>query len=170
MRKGIKRVVFDDANNYRSATMLDEIDTKIIAHLISGKENKEIANELKVPLSTIQRRVRKLFEKNTIQSRVEPNYKQLGYGKGSVHLSINNIDALTVAQRLAELQGVISVSIHIGNSDVIGDIIFRDSTEVLDIIAQCKRIEGVSKVIWSEEVYQLPVLTARKFMTSFNKT
>ena len=63
MRKGVKRVVFDDA--YRSATMLDEIDTKIIAHLISCKENKEIANELKVPLSTIQRRVRKLFEKNT---------------------------------------------------------------------------------------------------------
>jgi hypothetical protein len=28
--------------------------------------------------------------------------------------------------------------------------------EVLELLAKCKRIEGVTKVIWSEEVYRLP--------------
>jgi hypothetical protein len=37
--------------------------------------------------------------------------------------------------------------------------------EVLDLIAKCKRIEGVIKVVWSEQVYMLPsVLTDKKVL------
>jgi DNA-binding Lrp family transcriptional regulator len=154
-----------NATNKPSIIRLDELDMKIVALLVSGKDNKQIANEVKVPLSTIQRRTRRLFEKNTVKSRIEPNYRQLGFNKGVVHLYINNVDTMAVSQKLAEIQGVVSVSIHIGNSDIVGDIIYRNSIEVLDLIAKCKRIEGVTKVVWSEEVYALPfVLTDKKVL------
>jgi DNA-binding Lrp family transcriptional regulator len=154
-----------DATNKPSIIRLDELDMEIVALLVSGKDNKQIANEVKVPLSTIQRRTRKLFEKNIVKSRIEPNYRQLGYNKGVVHLYINNVETMAISQKLAEIQGVVSVSIHIGNSDIVGDIVYRNSMEVLDLIAKCKRIEGVTKVVWSEEVYTLPfVLTDKKVL------
>jgi DNA-binding Lrp family transcriptional regulator len=154
-----------DATNKPSIIRPDELDMEIVVLLVSGKDNKQIANEVKVPLSTIQRRTRRLFENNTVKSRIEPNYKQLGYNKGVVHLYINNVDTMATSQKLAEIQGVVSVSIHIGNSDIVGDIIYKNSMEVLDLIAKCKRIEGVIKVVWSEQVYMLPsVLTDKKVL------
>lgn len=137
---------------------LDKLDMKLVALLILGKSNREISKNVRVPLSTIQRRTRRLFGNNTVKNRVEPNYKQLGYSKGVVHLYINDVDAMTLSQRVSEIPGVVSVSIHLGNSDIVGDIIYRNSMEVLDIIAKCKNIDGVKKVIWSEEVYRLPLI------------
>lgn len=166
MRKNTKSAVIADAINKPSIIRPDELDMEIVALLVSGKDNKQIANEVKVPLSTIQRRTRRLFEKNIVKSRIEPNYRQLGYNKGVIHLYINNVDTMATSQKLAEIQGVVSVSIHIGNSDIVGDIIYRSSMEVLDLIAKCKRIEGVIKVVWSEEVHTLPfVLTDKKVLT-----
>ena len=156
-----------DATN-KESVRLDELDMKIIALLVIGRDNKQIADELRVPLSTIQRRTRRLFEKKTVKNRVEPNYRQLGYSKGVIHLYINNVDAMAVSQKLAEISGVVAVSIHIGNSDIVGDIIYKNSMEVLDLIARCKRIEGVMKVVWSEEVYSMPaVLSDKKILAYF---
>ena len=147
---------------------IDDLDLRIIALLVSGRDNREIADKLEIPLSTIQRRTRRLFETETVKMNVEPNYKQLGYSKGVVHVYINNVEAMKVAQELSEVPGVISVSIHIGNSDIVGDIIYGNSIEVLNVIAACKKIEGVTKVVWSEEVFSLPsVLSEKKILSYF---
>ena len=106
-----------------------------------------------------------MFEQNTVQNRVEPNYRQLGYSKGVIHLYINNVDAMDVSQKLAEIPGVMSVSIHIGNSDIVGDIVYKNSIEVLELIARCKRIEGVTRIVWSEEVYSFQsAMSDKKFL------
>lgn len=170
MPKNSKIAAVDDVTTTSAtngATKLDDLDTKIISLLVSGKENKDIADDLNVPLSTIQRRTRRLFSNNTVQNRVEPNYRHLGFSKGVVHLYINNVDAMTVSRKLASISGVISVSIHIGNSDIVGDIIYKNSMEVLELLAKCKRIEGVTKVIWSEEVYRLPIELSEQKFTSY---
>ena len=149
---------------------LDDLDLKIIALLVIGQENKEIADKLGIPLSTIQRRTRRLFESETVRMRAEPNYKQLGYSKGVVHLYINGVEAMKVAHELSQVPGVISVSIHIGNSDIVGEIIYGNSIEVLNVIAACKKIEGVTKVVWSEEVFELhPVLSEKKILSYFKR-
>jgi len=106
---------------------------------------------------------------NVVTSRTEPNYKQLGYSKGIVHLYINNIDARVTAHKLGEIPGVISVSIHIGNSDIVGEIVYKNSMEVLDLIAKCKRIEGVTRIVWSEEVYRLLSTMSDKKLLSYLK-
>ena len=85
----IPSAMIGDATNKPSIIRPDELDMEIVALLVSGKDNKQIANEVKVPLSTVQRRTRRLFEKNAVKSRIEPNYTQLGYNKGVVHLSIS---------------------------------------------------------------------------------
>jgi DNA-binding Lrp family transcriptional regulator len=150
---------------------IDDLDLRIIALLVSGRDNKEIADKLRIPLSTIQRRTRRLFADETVRMYVEPNYRQLGYSKGVVHVYINNVEAMKVAQELGDVQGVISVSIHIGNSDIVGEIIYGNSIEVLNVLAACKRIEGVTKVVWSEEVYSLPsVLSEKKVLSYFKQT
>jgi len=169
LRRSTKIAAINDVSN-KPALKLDQVDVKIIALLVSGEDNKQIAKELGIPLSTIQRRTRRLFEKQTVVNRVVPNYKQIGYSKGTIHLYINNIDAIAVSKKLAEIPGVISVSIHIGNSDIVGEIIYKNSMEVLDIIAECKRIDGVTKVIWSEEVYSMPsVLSSNKVLAYFKR-
>jgi DNA-binding Lrp family transcriptional regulator len=169
LRKNTKTAIIGDVNR-NASVRLDEVDLKIIALLVSGKDNKQIASQLEVPLSTVQRRVRRLFENDTVRMKVEPNYKQLSYSKGVVHLYINNVDTMAVCQQLAEISGVVSVSIHIGNSDIVGEIIYKNSQDVLDVIAKCKRIEGVTRVVWSEEVYAMPsVLTDRKILAYFKR-
>ena len=146
-------MIGDQNNIDNDGLRLDDLDLKIITSLVAGKPNRTISDELKVPLSTIQRRTRRMFEKKAVEHIIQPNFSRLGLRKGVVHLYINNVDALATCQKLLEITGVTSVSVHIGNSDIVGNIIYRHSSDVLDIIANCKRIEGVVKVVWSEEVY-----------------
>jgi DNA-binding Lrp family transcriptional regulator len=169
LAKHSKNSLLGDAT-VKDSVKVDDLDLKIIALLVSGQENKEIAQKLDVPLSTIQRRTRRLFESQTVRMKATPNYRQLGYSKGVVHLYINNVEAMKVAQELSEVPGVISVSIHIGNSDIVGEIIYGNSIEVLNVIAACKKIEGVTKVVWSEEVFELhSVLSEKKILSYFKR-
>jgi predicted transcriptional regulator len=50
---------------------IDEIDIKIIDLMILNKNNKEISQDLKIPLSTIQRRVRNLISVGYVTFRAQ---------------------------------------------------------------------------------------------------
>jgi DNA-binding Lrp family transcriptional regulator len=169
MRKGAKNTVIIGELNSKPSMRLDDLDMKIIVSLMSGLNNKEISRELKVPLSTIQRRTRRIFEREVVYNKVEPNYRYLGYKKGIIHLYIRNNDPMTAAKKLVEIDKVTAASIHIGNSDVVGDIVYRDNMEVLDVISQAKKIEGVERVVWSEEVAAVPVNRSKEKILSFFK-
>jgi DNA-binding Lrp family transcriptional regulator len=144
-------------NHGRQAVKLDELDMQIIALLIGGQNNKEISQTIKVPLSTVQRRTRRIFENNIVRNKVEPNYAHLGLSKGLLHVYVNGKDALQVAGELTKLDGIRGVSLHIGNSDVVGEFIYRNSIDVLNAISNAKRIDWVERVVWSEEVMSLPI-------------
>ena len=62
-----------------------------------------------------------------------------------------------VGQVLVNRRGILSVAVHIGNSDLVALFVYRDSKQLLDIISETKLIEGVDKVLWSEEVYFIPM-------------
>jgi len=76
---------------------------------------------------------------------------------------------MAAAQELAAIDRVVAVSIHIGNSDVVGDIIYRNSTDILDLISRAKKIEGVERVVWSEEVYSVPITRSKEKILSYFK-
>ena len=132
---------------------IDKLDAEIIQLLLKGKNSKYIAKKVKSPLSTVQRRTRKLFEEQLIVSTVELNYEKLGYKRGLLHLYLTDGLVDEVGQNLADRPGILSVAVHIGNSDLVALFIYKDSKELLETISESKKIKGVERVLWSEEVY-----------------
>jgi DNA-binding Lrp family transcriptional regulator len=156
LRKNTKTVLARDLNT-KSTVRIDELDLKIISLMVSGSDNKQISKDLKVPLSTIQRRTRMILAKDIIRNKVEPNYKKLGYNKGMIHVSIKGCDVSLAAQKLAEIDGIVSVAVHLGTSDIVAEFVYLDSTDVLKTISKIWNIEGTDRVTWSQEVYTVPV-------------
>ena len=124
---------------------------------MKGKNSKYIADRIQVPLSTIQRRVRKLFESELIETTINLNYEKLGYKRGFLHIYLKNGLADKIGRLVGEMDGVLSVSVHIGNSDLVALFIYKDSKQLLDMISDAKKIDGVDKVLWSEEVYFIKI-------------
>lgn len=139
----------------RALDTLDYRDKEILQLLLAGMPNRAIANRLQIPLSTVQRRARRLFDRGIVNSRIELNYEKLGLRRGLLHVYMRDGDIQALAKKVATIKGVQTTSIHIGNSDVLGFFVFKDAGQLLDIMNQSKKIEGVDRVVWSEEVFIL---------------
>jgi DNA-binding Lrp family transcriptional regulator len=148
-----KSLSSSSAVGFTPSRKMDPLDIKIMSLMVSGLPNKQIASKLKVPLSTIQRRTRKLIEKGMISMRAEVNLQMMGFKKGLIHVYISNGNIDQIARKISLLDPIESVEIHIGNSDMIGNTIYNDSKQLLQTISDIKKIEGVEKIVWSEEVY-----------------
>lgn len=135
---------------------LDARDRQILVLLLAGEDNKGIAAKLHIPMSTVQRRTRRLFEAEIVENRVVLNFKRLGYRSGLLHLYLKNGNMQEIAKRVAAIRGVQSTSIHVGNSDVVSVFVFKETQQLLDVMSETKKIEGVDRVVWSEEVLDIP--------------
>jgi DNA-binding Lrp family transcriptional regulator len=135
---------------------LDRRDRQILDLLLSGSDNRDIASRLKIPMSTVQRRTRKLFADEIVKNRVELNYRKLGFRSGLLHVYLKNGNIDDVARQVSVIKGIQSTTIHIGNSDVVGLFVFKETPQLLDIMSETKKIEGVDRVVWSEEVVDVP--------------
>ena len=136
---------------------VDQKEAKIVGLLVSGYDNKRISSELQIPLSTIQRRTRQILEKGLVQHFFKPNIKQLGLKKGMIHVYLEDGNMKATAEKVAKMDGITSVAIHIGNSDIVADFVYKDSEQLVDILSSVKKLEGVDRTVWSEEVFTLPV-------------
>jgi Lrp/AsnC family transcriptional regulator, regulator for asnA, asnC and gidA len=134
-------------------SILDDSDLGIIKLLVAGHNNQQIANETKIPLSTVQRKTRIMFEKGYVISRNEINHKRLGYKRGLIHIYLEHGDLKQTATRVTKMDSVQTVSLHAGNSDIIGFFLYKNTEQVLGLIDEVKKMEGVGNVVWSEEVY-----------------
>jgi DNA-binding Lrp family transcriptional regulator len=124
--------------------------------MTSGLENKAISEELRIPLSTIQRRTRILLRSAYISQIFQPNYRKLGLKKGLLHVYLRTGNIKQVAEDLLSNEGIMSSAIHVGNSDVVGEFVYEDSEQLVDLISKVKNLENIERVVWSEEVYLLP--------------
>jgi Lrp/AsnC family transcriptional regulator, regulator for asnA, asnC and gidA len=134
-------------------TILDNSDLGIIKLLVAGHNNQQIANETKIPLSTVQRKTRIMFEKGYVISRNEINHKRLGFRRGLIHIYLEHGDLKQTATRVTKMDSVQKVSLHAGNSDIIGFFLYKNTEQVLGLIDEVKKMKGVGNVVWSEEVY-----------------
>lgn len=135
--------------------VLDKQDYKIIDLMTQDADNKTIAEKLCIPLSTIQRRSRILLRKGYVKHMFQPKYHKLGLKNGLLHIYIKNGNMRKTAEELLSSDGVMSAGIHVGNSDVVGEFVYQDSEQVVDLISRANAIDGVDSVVWSEEVYLL---------------
>ena len=144
-------------NNHNNKSInIDNIDKKIIELLLANHDNSFISQKLDIPLSTIQRRTRKLFEKEIISTKIELNYEKLGYKRGLLHIYLKKGQLDKIGQIVVEKRGMLSVSVHVGNSDLVALFVYRDSKDLIETMTNIKEIEGVERVLWSEEVYFIP--------------
>jgi DNA-binding Lrp family transcriptional regulator len=158
-----KHKVYDNSNNNNKnidvssqldfdSYIIDDLDQKLLELLRRGYENKKIAIEVKTPLSTIQRRIRNIFQNQYVSRKNELNYKKLGLRKGYLQISLRG-KSYEVAQKLAATNGIIAVSEVMGNDfDILCTCIFKNTDELFDLTENIKTIERIDKVTWSEEV------------------
>jgi DNA-binding Lrp family transcriptional regulator len=122
--------------------------------LCSGRDNRQISTQLKIPLSTIQRRTRRIISSGIVNVGVQPNFKRLGLKRGALHVCLDDGDIRKRVTQLSKMDGMISSSVQIGNSDVVSDYAYENTDQLMDTISSIKHMEGVDKVTWSEEVYR----------------
>ena len=133
---------------------IDEIDIRIIDLMILDKNNKEISQDLKIPLSTIQRRVRNLISVGYVTFKTQINYQKFGFKTGLLHIYLRNGNIEETAKKIHSLQNVTTVEIHIGNSDILGHVVYRDSRALLNLISEVKKLDNVERIVWSERIFQ----------------
>ncbi len=138
---------------------IDKTDIKIIDLMVLGKTNKQIATSLKIPLSTVQRRTRKIIEKEIVIQKLQLNYEKFGLRTGLIHIYIREGDLDETCKKVSEIEGITSIEVHIGNSDIIANLAYRESKNMLDAILKIKEMDGIDHVIWSERVLQYPIKT-----------
>ena len=137
------------------SSQMDNTTFKIISLLVLGYDNKKISSALKIPLRTIQRRTRIILHSGLVNLDYRPNFKILGIKKGLLHIYIHDGQLKKTAEKVSEMEGILAVTIHVGNSDVVAEFVYDNSEDLVDIIALIKQIQGVDKVQWSEEVYRV---------------
>jgi DNA-binding Lrp family transcriptional regulator len=131
---------------------LDKTDQQLIKLLLEGYSNKKIASQAKSPLSTIQRRIRKLFENEYVIKRNEMNHKRLGLRKVYLLVSLKGDLSTSIAQKISNIRGITFIALVTGGIDILCICIFKDTDNLFKIIESIRAIERVDKVTWSEEV------------------
>ena len=146
----------ENINRESDYKLIDGLDQKLIELLLKGYSNKNIALEARSPLSTIQRRIKRIFEDQYIHKKNELNHKKLGLRKGYLLISLKGDYADLVAQKVSTIKGITYVSLVTGNIDIMSTCLFRETTDLFKIIESIKTIERVDKVLWAEEVHDIP--------------
>lgn len=106
--------------------MLDDKDVKILNHLIKDGRSSfvEIAQELGIPRSTVQERVKRLIESGVIKKfTAKVDYSKVGKGVTSyIFVSFGgdkSISQRSLAEKIAEIPDVYEVSVISGEWDIL---------------------------------------------------
>lgn len=136
-------------------SQLDEFDRNIIAELVSDSSisSKDLVTKFKAPLSTVQRR-RKRLEQTVLKKEysVQPQFMR---GRNGLFLiSTNGGSAEAVAKRLYEkYPGISKVTIGVGGAiDIVAAIHFEDSEALYGLKQEIERFPKIDKVEFFEIV------------------
>ena len=149
-------VLMLESNKYQTINKVDGIDTRILGLILEGKSNKEINVACEIPLFTVKRRVRNLISSDLVQYDYKLNYERLGFKSGLVYINLRNGDIDEIAKEVYDLDGITSVEIHIGKTDILACVIYRESKDLLKLMAEIKNMKSVGRVSVSERIYQNP--------------
>jgi DNA-binding Lrp family transcriptional regulator len=149
---GIAIPTYQAKQSHGHQSEIDELDIQLLSLLTRGYDNKQIADKIDNPLSTIQRRTRLIFERGLASSKIEPDYAKLGYKKGFLILRLKSGKIADLLERLQKISGIISISANVGIFPLICVIIYRNTGELWNMISNVQELDSVKEVLWSEEV------------------
>ncbi|MEP0823931.1 MAG: Lrp/AsnC family transcriptional regulator [Nitrososphaera sp.] len=139
---------------------LSQSDIKILKLLANSKERLSVlalSKELDIPVTTVQRR-RKKLESEFLTTNYSLKYEKFGLRKAILLTSTNcKRSSRYVGNRILNEKEVISVEIVMGenNMNIMSQVLFRENSELLDIIEKIKSFEGADQVTWLEIVEKL---------------
>ena len=135
---------------------IDSIDINIIRELLAKADirSADIASKYKIPISTIQRRRKRLVD-SILEKKFLLDITKTGLRSGMILANVERGKAKEVAKMILEghKSNVISSSTRINDqNNVIAEIIYNNSSELHNILEQVKQSPYVSSAIWSELV------------------
>ena len=69
----------------------------------------------------------------------------MGLKKGLLHVYIRTGNMKGVAEDLLSSEGIMSAGVHIGNSDIVGEFVYEDSEQLVDLISHVKEMDEVDE-------------------------
>ncbi|MFH1874870.1 MAG: Lrp/AsnC family transcriptional regulator [Pseudomonadota bacterium] len=138
------------------AITIDQTDLKIIDLLRkdSKKSNREIAEQLKLPTTTIFNRIRRLEKAKIIQGyTIELDHKKLGQKISAyslIHYDISIWDKETsreeLRNQLKHLPHVVEIKYIIGQYDILIKFRIKDMKELNEVLLnQLRKIPGIGQ-------------------------
>jgi DNA-binding Lrp family transcriptional regulator len=140
----------------RREEAVDELDLELLNLILKGYDNKRIADTVDNPLSTVQRRTRLIFERGLATSKVELDYRRLGFKKGFLAIRLKGGKIQSIVERLQRMSGIIVISANIGAFPITCTVVYKSVTELWNIISSVQELDNVVEVLWSEEIYNYP--------------
>jgi DNA-binding Lrp family transcriptional regulator len=134
----------------------DSIDINIIRELLDKADirSADIASKYNVPISTIQRRRKRLVD-SILEKKYLIDITKRDLRTGIILANVERGKAKEVAKTILERHksNAISSSTRINDqNNVITEIIYNNSSELYNILEQVKKIPYVSSATWSELV------------------
>jgi Lrp/AsnC family transcriptional regulator for asnA, asnC and gidA len=80
-------------------------------------------------------------------TRSEVNYEKMGIKTGMIHIYLRDGNVDQLAHKLSTFDTVASAEVHIGNSDLIANVQYSNSKQLLQTISDIKKIEGVDRIV-----------------------
>ena len=138
------------AGGRRGSLSLDEVDHRIIALL--GRDGRMpyrgIARVLGLTEATVRARVRRLEEGNSMRVVAVSDLEAAGFGMLlAVGVEVEGRPATAVADDLAGIAEVFSVSVVIGTHDIEILIVARDLEQLDELLGRLARVVGVRRLL-----------------------
>ena len=136
---------------------IDETDLQIIGQMLAGYSFAEIARKTGIPLSTVQRRSQRILQEGFVVPVTHLNFKKFGLRRGMLLFRCKNASLHKAVDLISRVRGVESASAYLGSLDVIANVVYADSKDVLDIISEVEKFDLINGVTWSEEIHSSPI-------------
>jgi DNA-binding Lrp family transcriptional regulator len=143
------------SQNAKKVVVLTSIDKKILKALLESKGNPssiQLSRDLDVPLSTIQRR-RKRLEEEFVKESYSLKYEKFGRRQVTFIAMLGAADKSEVANQILSLEKVISVSRTFGDgADLKVEAIIETNQDFMQLSEKIKSIPGIQKLCWFESL------------------
>jgi Lrp/AsnC family transcriptional regulator for asnA, asnC and gidA len=137
------------ARDYR-AEGLDELDYRIISLLRRDGRMpfRSIAKELQLTEATVRTRMRRMEESNTMRVVAVTDIEAAGFGMLlAIGVEVEGRAPVVVAEQLAAIDQVFSVSVVIGNHDIEILTVARDQDQLDQLLGQLAAVTGVRRLL-----------------------
>ncbi len=136
--------------------MLSEADKRLLRLLIDSEgriPSHELSLQLGIPLSTVQRRRKKLEDTYLVKTySLDP--LKLGYRRIDLLIATGGGASISVGKELLRSDKVLSVERTIGEHtiDLRVEALLKENAELLDLLEEVEAMKGVRDVIWTEVI------------------